>query len=169
MSKPTLPPNASTLSQRSDKVRLDWRAYFEQFCLTNGEPVHYKNRLLFRNGWQYSSTEYEGPEYLPPANTEELDALVLEYWKIRQSSLSALVAKLIHERDTLKKLQQSRSVPLQQATIAEDEQGHKRRSYKPVSLELLNMRIQWVQVDLEECDTRLKEIVDYNNKKGNTR
>lgn len=160
MSDPRLP---SPFPQR-EVVRLDWKAYFIVFCTTHGEPVEYEGKLLFRDGWGYSKTSYEGPEYPPPLDVKELDALVLRYWNLRLSWLRKLLMKWQHDRDTMQKLQLGRSVPLQQVTTVETDEG-KKRGYKPVDMRPFNIRIEWVERDIDECVERLQEIEKHYGEK----
>lgn len=128
----------------------------------HGEPVVYKeNRLLFRDGWMYSATDYEGPEFPPPHNHQELDALVLEYWTIRKATLTKTVMKLHHQIKTAKDAQATRNIPLQQVTYVQDG-DRRRRSYKPLDLSGIETRIEWIEADLRECEERLTEIQEYH-------
>lgn len=161
MGKPR-PPKDPSLQRIT--VRLDWKAYFLEFCKVHGEPVLDSGRLLFRDGWTYSSTQYEGPEWGPPQNHKELDEIVLRYWQLRQATLSKLMLKLDHEYNQLKAVIISRSVPPQQVVFIQDGESRK-RAYRPLNLEPLEQKIAWVKTDLEECAERLKEIQDHYKEK----
>jgi hypothetical protein len=113
--------------------------------------------LLFRDGWTYSATDYEGPEFPPPTNTDELDALTLVYWRERKIQITAQMRKLAYEKEELEKVQLGRDLPLQQATLVE-EAGKYRKGYKPVDLSGLETRLAWMREDLAECHMRLSEI-----------
>lgn len=143
-------------------MRLDWKAYFYEFCGLHGEPVLYKeSRLLFRDGWMYSATDYEGPEFPPPEDNQELDKLVLEYWTIRKDALTKMVTKLHHHIKVIRDTQATHSAPLQQITYIQD--GDKRRrSYKRVDTSGIEARIEWIEADLRECEERLAEIHKYH-------
>lgn len=159
MSKKIKPPD--TFSSRGKPVTLDWKAYFLEFCKVHGEPVQQCGRLLFRDGWTYSSTAYEGPEFPPPLDLGELDVLVREYWTIRRTALFKLMNQLLEQQNNLKKLEASHSMPLQQMTT-QSENGQKRRGYKPLNTESLELHIDWVSDDLKECNERLREIEEYH-------
>lgn len=150
------PPEVAALPQR--KVTLDWRAYFIEFCRVHGEPVRYKDRLLFRDGFTYSATDYQGPEYPPPQDLNELDKLTLTYWKLRRQHLNTLMRSLLAEKKQLTEVQAGRSVPLQQvATIHED--GVAKKGYRSVDFDALNAKIAWVRDDLQECAERLRDPI----------
>src|SRR5205085_11882027 len=106
-----------------------------------------------------------GPEFPPPTNPDELDVLVLEYWKQRQASLNTLILKLVHQQESLKRLEQAHSLPLQQMSIIDTEQG-KRKGYKRVDTSNLDIKIGWVQDDLKECAERVEELVKYHEEKS---
>ena len=72
--------DAGTLGPPEVNFRLSWRDYFLGFCGAHGEPVQAMGRLLFPDGWSYSSTDYKGPEWPPPAGAEQLAELLRAYW-----------------------------------------------------------------------------------------
>lgn len=146
-------------TERDGKVQVDWKAYFLQFCAVHGEPVEVGGRLLFRDGWTYSLTDYEGPEWGPPLNHTELDELVYNYWRARREKLLPLLATLTHRLQQFKDLSATRSLPVQQVVIVNTAQG-KRRGYQPLSTKPLEDKVGWVRKDIEECEVRLKEIMD---------
>lgn len=155
-----LKPPESSSSYRGKPIRLDWRAYFIEFCNVHGEPEFHDHRLIFRDGWSYSSTDYAGPEFPPPSTLNELDSVVLRYWVLRRGRLDKLLQKLQHELKTLQDTQSHHSLPLQQSELVESESGRK-REYRPLSTGGLETKIGWVQDDLRECEERLKELAEY--------
>lgn len=150
--------------ERGGKVVLDWKGYFVEFCRVHGEPVEMGGRLVFRDGWSYSATDYEGPEWPPPPKFEELDELVFKYWVTRQGLLSRLLATLTHQLGQLEDLTKARSLPVQQQVVVDTDAG-KRRGYRPLDLSLLRSKVAWVRADLEEAESRLKEIEQHYKKK----
>jgi hypothetical protein len=146
-----------------DKIRINWVGYFITFCEHHGEPVLSGGRLLFEDGWTYSSTDYAGPEFPPPTNNDELDVLIKEYWTVRQAQLTREVAKLIHERDKLRKISDSHSLPIQQTVKKE----YNPSGYAPLNMSSLEQRIEWIQSDLIKCAKRLGEIEQYHKDKTN--
>ncbi len=96
------------------KVRLDWRAYWKEFSREHGDyPVKFRGVLLFRDGWTYSSSGYAGPEWPPPADETALRKLVRGYWLLRKREVRKLWWEQQTEYDGLKRLQSTRSQPLQ--------------------------------------------------------
>jgi hypothetical protein len=161
----SLPPR----ELRGGKIVLDWKAYFLEFCRVHGEPVLHAGRLIFRDGWSYSSTDFEGPESSPPADTRELDAIVVRYWVMRKEQLDRLLAEtqllLQHYRDKV----QSKSLPLRQVVLTEDDAGNKRRGHVPLNLRGLEQKEKWLITDIQECRTRLGEIEQhYKDKRAQT-
>lgn len=150
--------------QRSSRIVLDFRGYFITFCEKHGEPVHYKGRLLFPDGWTYSSTQYEGPEFPPPSDVGELDNLVEKYWRLRQSTLKKMLDKIRHERKQIQDAQATRDVPLQRMVTREHD-GKRMRMYEPVNLKMLDQKIEWIENDLIECHEQLETIKEHKGKK----
>lgn len=158
--KPPTPPSSSP-----QRVTLDWRGYFYEFCRRHGEPVKVEDRLLFRDGWAYSSHSYEGPEYPPPLDPDALDRLVVQYWELRQRECTGSLDRLLFQRERLVGLQAQHSAPLQQVIVSEGEGGKKVRGFGTLDLSGLNQRIDWVRSDLVECGERLREIEDFRLKR----
>ncbi len=113
--------------------------------------------MLFRDGWMYSLTDFEGPEWGPPANHRELDELVAVYWSTRRGKLVPLLASLVHRLQQLRDMSLPHSLPVQQVVVVDTREG-KRRGYQPLSTRPLEEKIGWVRRDIEECDERLTEI-----------
>ena len=162
MGKPK-PPQSPLFSR--GKIVYDWKAYFYSFCQVHGEPVKYKGKLLFRDGWSYSSMAYEGPEYAPPTDNNELDLLILEYWKLRYAALTQQILKLQHERKKLQEFASTKSLRLQQVTTTVDEEGKRHKVPQDVNTDVFDLKIKWLQDDLRECVDRLKEIEEYHKRK----
>lgn len=138
-------------------MSLDWKAYFIEFCRVHGEPVEHEGRLLFRDGWTYSRTDYQGPEWPPPADHAELDGLVRRYWQLRLSTVKTALENLLAKRKELTDLKAVKSLPLQQVTT--DPEG--RRAYKRLDTAGLDTRIGWLAEDVAECETRLTELAKH--------
>lgn len=142
------------------KIVLDWKAYFIEFCRVHGEPVEHEGRLLFRDGWTYSATDYSGPEKGPPSKPEELDLLTMHYWVKRKEGIKRELLKLTHALEVYAKQQSDHSLPLQQMTSVRE--GEKvLKGYTAVDLAPMKQRVKWMRTDIEECDQRLREIEEY--------
>lgn len=157
-------PSTGPIPQR---ITLDWRAYFISFCDRHGEPVEWKGRLLFDDGWTYALTDYAGPEWGPPSDPGELDQTVTHYWIIKKGKLDRLLAKLIHDFDMLKKTISMHSLPLQQTVKVSEGVGTQQKTV-PLNLDGLEARIEWVREDLYKCDERLQELERYYREKRST-
>jgi hypothetical protein len=142
-------------------VELDWRAYFFAFMEKHGSsPVNYAGRLLFRDGWMYSDTAYEGPEW-EPLDAKQSKHLQAVYWKIRRQILKEEVFYLSNELTGLERLQLHKSITLQQQLFKHDEDGfHGRTISTDVDYDFLEMQLKLLKEDLETCERRLKEFTD---------
>lgn len=144
------------------KFGLNWRAYYGRFKQAHGgDPVVFKGRLLFQDGWIYSSTDYKGPEWGPPEDPKELCLLKVCYWRQRRHRVRV---ELEHTRDVLTELmelQRTKSVALQQSYASIDEETGKRKVHSR-DLDLSDIRkgrALWLEQDLVECDARISEIL----------
>lgn len=144
------------------RVRLNWRAYFEQFCeVHGGDPVEHRGRLLFRNGWTHSSTDYAGPEWEPPEDPRELQKLRVAYWAKRRSMVKHELFGLQIQLGGLQALAKEKCCPLKQVVAALDEHGNETNRVETRLLDLsrLRGRIGWLEADLKECGEQLRALV----------
>lgn len=141
-------------------VRLDWRAYFKEFCDLHGrDPVPYRGRLLFPDGWTYSSTDYAGPEWPPPDDPAELLAVQSSYWRRRRGIVRRECVTLQLAVQSLAEMQGCKSVPLQQVVQIRDSETNKLvTSRRPLDLEALKGRLTWLEEDVAECNRHLAEL-----------
>ena len=150
----------------SFKVRLDWKAYFKRFCQDHGDSVSHAGRLLFQDGWTYSSTDYEGPEWQPPKDPKELKSLQLAYWQIRLGIVTSELRSLQDRLRYLEEAQSIRATPLQQrVSYMEEKNGKMVSVVDRVDLDLdgLKGRVSWLEADMVECREKLKELNDGNS------
>lgn len=152
---PKAPPEAT--------VYLDWRAYFYRFMEAHGgNPVHHNGRLLFHDGWQYSATAYQGPEW-PPPEGDELKQLQITYWTLRLNVVKPQADNLRRELQHLHHLQKGLSAPLMQAVqtwVPADGNtpGHYRIDRTEVNLEPVKLRLEFLEQDVKDCEAKLKEL-----------
>lgn len=140
-------------------VRLDWRAYFNRFCNDHGGfPVLVRGRLLFRDGWIYSSTDYAGPEWPPPEDAEELLDLKTEYWSLRREALLAIHRRIYSEVESLTAAQASKSSPLQHSFSYRDDDGQVSRGTADLDISAVRVKMDWVADDIKECDEHLRGL-----------
>lgn len=147
---------------RPNKIVLDWKAYFLQFCQEHGEPIEYGNVLLFRDGWRYAM-EYQGPEYPPPPDHRELDILVMKYWLGRLRICNKLLGGYIAEKDRIIGLMGSHSLPLQQVVMI-DRGDSRSKGIATLDTRSLDEKIIWLREDIKECEEMLKEIEEFHAK-----
>jgi|SRR6185312_13190302 len=139
---------------------LDWDAYFEEFKAQHGgDPVRFKGRLLFQDGWTYSGRDKAGPEWPPPTKQEELDRLKVSYWLTRLRIVQTEYNWLHETLYQLEQLQRIRSIPLMQSLISLDEAtGQHRRESKPLDLDAQKSRLDWLAQDILDCQTELRRL-----------
>lgn len=151
-----------------DRVKLDWRAYFMNFCHVHGEPVEHAGRLLFRDGYRYSGVDYQGPEELPPEDPKRLRDLMVTYWTIRETKLKEDFVELGGHVRMLEEWQSHRELPLQQVVVYKErgEDGKVRLVKKePEDLNLTGLKCKLTDLEilLEECKQQLSELKEIEN------
>lgn len=143
------------------EVRFDWPAYFRKFCELHGEPVRHKGRLLFKDGYQYSASDYAGPEWPPPEDASELAALVRAYWSERLRMVQVEIAKLKDVVKAVFEAQAGRSAPLQQVvSYVVDDDGKRRVEASDIDRQALIERMKWLVDDAIECERELRGLSD---------
>lgn len=141
------------------KIKLDWRSYFEGFCELHGKPVDYKGRLLFPDGWTYSRTEHQGPEYPPPTDKRHLQELKRDYWQARMDKSELDLKDAERLLGTLTGQQQMRSAPLKTGVrVFDEESGRYRRGVSDVSLPSLREEVESMREEVQECQRQLKTV-----------
>src|SRR5688572_21181579 len=140
--------------RRYSTTTIDWRAYFYAFCEAHGKhPVQWKGRLLFLDGWMYSSTDYRGPEYPPPDDPRKLRHLKRMYWTQRRFAVKFTVNDVAARLEAIESQQDGRSAPLQQTTRYWDDDLKKWQVVKgPVDTAMLKARLRFLQDDLVVCE-----------------
>lgn len=137
-------------------VELNWYAYFKRFCEVHGEPVEFAGRLLFPDGYQYSNSDYAGPEWVPPSDPEKLSDLRRIYWQRRLQVVKERYKWLKAELEELAGVQYSRSAPLQRTAMYWDD-SRQQLVFEPhdVDLELLRGDLLGLQEDMKLCEEEL--------------
>ena len=93
------------------KVEFDWEAYYYSFVEKHGEPVEFRGKLLFRDGWTYAP-DYKGPEWAPPNDLKELRKVQTYYWETRIAILEELLKQVQRVSENLIQTQGNRSCQL---------------------------------------------------------
>ncbi len=113
------------------------------------------------DGWQYSATDYKGPEYPPPTDPYQLRHLKRMYWVQRRFAVRFTVNEVAARLEAIELQQDGRSVPLQQSTRFWDEELKKWVTVRgPVDTTLLKARLHMLQADLVVCEQMLEELKD---------
>lgn len=148
---------------QAPQVELDWVAYYERFKEIHGDPVKWRGRLLFRDGWTYSSTDYAGPEWPPPTDAIELMRMRRAYWVLRKRVILVELEQAKAMAEGLRLLQLAKSAPLQQRIQTVDENGQAVTTSIEVESRYGADRVEWLRGLLAECDRELadtKEVDD---------
>jgi hypothetical protein len=136
------------------RVSLDWEAYYEEFKRAHGlHPLLYKGRLLFPDGWTYSSTDRQGPEWPPPDDPAELNLLQRVYWLTRRKSVKAELEDLQEAVTNYERLIELRSAPIMVRVTVDGKDVAKQ-------LDMTDMRerLAWLREDADVCDRKLVEL-----------
>jgi hypothetical protein len=142
-------------------VELDWIAYYREFDARHGgDPVQFRGRLLWRDGWTYASTDHAGPEWAPPQDPKELKAFQLAYWSKRKAALTQQLRSLEDDVANLKETQRVRPVPLQivERTRAINELGFPvmKSTNKEIDFDVLAAIIKDMRTDVAECNVEIR-------------
>lgn len=142
------------------RLRLDWRAYFRGFCEEHGSPIEHGGKLLFPDGWQYSSSDYQGPEWQPPTDPKELRRLGLAYWSKRRAILRAEARIARTEMESVVALQKVRcGAPLKVKVMrTDDETGERRWEADRINLGDMRQRVEMLEADEAECVQKIEEL-----------
>lgn len=147
---------------RSDpfRIHLNWDAYFAKFIEVHGEPVRFRGRLLFPDGWFYSLRDKAGPEWPPPSDPKELNQLLVSYWLIRLQWVQVEYRSLQQTILNLREAQRLRSAPLQQTVVLYDDDGRLAKiSVADVNVDDLEQgRLAWLREDIYNCQIKLQEL-----------
>ena len=140
--------------------KLDWAAYFRKFCELHGEPVAYRGRLLFRDGYTYSASDYAGPEWAPPSDPAELAALQRAYWQLRLKMVEVELARTKAHVTAVFEAQAVRGAPLQVRVSYVDDDGKRREESADVDRQALVERMKWLTSDAIDCERELRRLSD---------
>lgn len=144
-------------------LQLDWKAYYDRFDAAHGgHPLSFKGRLLWRDGWTYSSTDHAGPEWKPPEDPKELKVLQTTYWMARRSLIRDEVRRLEDDLRNLRETQRAKSVPLQVVRRVRTTNAEGIpivvAQYDDIDFDVLEAGLKYRRMDLDECEVALKEI-----------
>lgn len=140
---------------RLPRVELDWYAYWERFKELHGEPVQVDNRVLFPDGWQYSATNFAGPEYPPPENKVYLWQLQRAYWRRRLALVQAEYKRLDRDLRDLRDLRDAKDAPLQRRMFDRDVG---RTEVADLDLEPMEARLKELALDVNQCKGQLAKL-----------
>jgi hypothetical protein len=141
-------------------VELDWDAYYLKFKEVHGDPVLFKGRLLFGDGWTYSSSDTSGPEYPPNKDSKQRIKDQLVYWGIRKHKVKVELQLLQNVVAELKELQVTHSIPLQQKRITFDE-DKKQHIIDATDVDVQSIelgRLFWLEQDLLLSQEKILEL-----------
>lgn len=150
------------------KLRVDWRAYFKEFMGAHGDPVKWGQRLLFRDGWQYSALDYAGPEFPPPIDLRELRQLQREYWKRRHLEVKAHYDVWKQQVDNLIQLSHQRgALPLSfRVRVYDEAKARMITTNAPLDMPLVEQRLESLKQMLVEAEEQL-ELIGADKERAN--
>lgn len=148
------------------EILVDWQEYYQSFLQEHGDPVQYRGRLLFADGWMYSAFDPAGPEWPPPEDEATLKGLQITYWRLRRGAVSVEVNMLQTRLRAADGLQRGKSLPLPlryrmpgeipAATArAVDNHGN---PLDRLDITAHHDRLATLEQDVEDCDDHLKKL-----------
>lgn len=146
------------------RIQIDWKATYHKFSEKHGgSPVKYRGRLLFRDGWMHSATDYSGPEWNPlekdtPNKAAYLHELKTAYWQLRLKDLQITHRQLKTALNSLVQLQSAKSATLQHVVSYTDDLGERVTKSVDLDLQALETRFDWVANDIDECLQHLRNL-----------
>lgn len=154
-----------------NNIKLDWKTYFKHFDQAHGgEAIPLGlNRLLYEDGWCYSSRSYSGPEYPPPDDPKRLALLKRFYYsRVKQLVQDELTSLLLLENQ-LRQLRSAKSLPLVRKITNKEYDETTGRPVISVDTSFLpeegtepelSSRIEYLKEKLEFCD---RSLAEYNH------
>ena len=144
-------------------IRLDWVSYYAKFKEVHGEPIRWRGRLIFPDGWQYSATDVQGPEWPPPDDDELLLEQMRAYWTTRLIMVRAERDVLRSAVREIKSLQSAKSAPLQHQVLleSESEDGTLSRSLVRTDVDVGSIesgRLAWLEQDVADCEAEATKL-----------
>lgn len=139
-------------------IRIDWRHYFREFCALHGEPILFKGRFLFRDGWRYAN-DYKGPIWGPAEDERELALDIIIYHKLRISRLNIMRRQLRERIEETTQLLLSYTLhgikPQYRKTVrATDAEGNRTTAVEhfPVTTQDDETRLRFIDADIAACE-----------------
>lgn len=140
-------------------VIFDWRAYYVRFKEEHGEPIAYKGRLLFPDGWMYSATNYAGPEWEPTKDKALLRIQQRVYWTLRRVLLQTELTRIVRVVAQLKQFQELKNVPLQKVVLKKEGGVYIKDGVRDLGPDdLYPERIEDLKCLVNQCEERLVEL-----------
>ena len=118
----------------------------------------HKDKLLWRDGWRYSATDYRGPEVAPPKDPCERRKLVRGYWLTRLALVNLQRRYLAEQLVGLEETSRSRSAPLQAWRPGRDDKGKRMVLRGELDLRAVRDRLDLLRADAEQCEAKIKEV-----------
>lgn len=154
-------PRPKKTVEPAKALHLDWKAYFDDFCLAHGDPVEYGGRVLFPDGWTYSLTSYKGPEWQPPLDPKALRDLQIAYWGVRYNTTLAQFEMLKGFLQDILKLQQGRDRPLKHKYVVTTDTGEgviREVLVGDVTTSAYRQKLLEMSTELKRCKEAIKEL-----------
>lgn len=138
-------------------VTMDWHAYYKDFDQAHGgNPVRHGGRLLYHDGWTYSATDEQGPEWSPPADPILLRQLQVAYWTERGAIVKRELEALEQMAKGLEMLAKAKSMPLRYKIRTTDESGKGIVRDEVYQGEFRSHRIDFLRNDVRRCEDNVR-------------
>ncbi len=138
---------------------LDWHEYYLSFLQEHGDPVEYRGRLLFEDGWMYSALHEAGPEWSPPEDKRELRGLKIAYQQVRRNAIRTMAHTLRTRLQAIEGLQSGKSLPLPLKYDDSEQRGMAGVvEWKDLDITAHYERLTALDQNVKDCDLRLEEL-----------
>lgn len=142
--------------------RIDWRRYFRDFDAAHGgNPVEIDGRLVWEDGWSYSSHDYRGPEWPPPERLADLNALLLKYWTAIKADAGAQLKQMREAKRTLLELARTHSQPLhKKVKLGLNDQGMQQWDHQRIEADAVTGRLAWLEDLVARADKNIWALLE---------
>lgn len=146
------------------QIKHDWGAYFRAFHERHGgDPVEYHGRILYSDGWMYSSVDHAGEEFPPPDDPARWTELMVWYWRHHLARINTELTMLDGILRSIKQVKSTRSMPIMHRSYVFDEElGRKTWKSEPLDEKLYEGRRDRLLTAKQDCENRLAVLCDEN-------
>jgi hypothetical protein len=141
-------------------IKINWAATWARYKQEHGpNPIVYRGRLLFEDGYRHAINDPKGPEW-PPKDENEKRELQIIYWSHYQSIITATLQQLQSRLEVLKSFNSIRSSPIQHTVSSLDNKGQTityAEDFDPIN-NPIHARIEQLKYELDLCNSKLEKL-----------